>query len=100
MANSIASRPAIAPAMIGAYIANDPAFLGTETGGGFLSAILVAFIVGYFMRALKKIKWPKIVQPLVPIMILPLIGVFFITIVVKYGIGGPIASGMARCMTG
>lgn len=94
VANSIASRPAIAPAMIGAYIANDAAFLGTETGGGFLSAILVAFTVGYFVRYLKLIKWPKILQPLVPIMILPLIATFFITIVVKYLIGSPIASGM------
>ncbi|MGN5139634.1 PTS fructose transporter subunit IIC [Aeromonas sp. 164P] len=94
VANSIASRPAIAPAMIGAYIANDAAFLGTETGGGFLSAILVAFLVGYFVRYLKMIKWPKILQPLVPIMILPLIATFFITIVVKYLIGSPIAAGM------
>ncbi|MGF1699501.1 fructose-specific PTS transporter subunit EIIC [Photobacterium makurazakiensis] len=94
VANSIASRPAIAPAMIGAYIANDAGFLGTETGGGFLSAILVAFIVGYFVRYLKMIRWPKLLQPLVPIMILPLIATFFITIVVKYMIGGPIASGM------
>ncbi|MEF2509373.1 PTS fructose transporter subunit IIB [Vibrio mimicus] len=94
VANSIASRPAIAPAMIGAYIANDGGFLGTETGGGFLSAILVAFIVGYFVHCLKMIRWPKLLQPLVPIMILPLIATFFITIVVKYMIGGPIASGM------
>ncbi len=94
VANSIASRPAIAPAMIGAYIANDGEFLGTETGGGFLSAIFVAFIVGYFVRYLKKIRWPKLFQPLVPIMILPLIATFFITVVVKYMIGGPIASGM------
>lgn len=94
VANSIASRPAIAPAMIGAYIANDGEFLGTETGGGFLSAILVAFIVGYFVRYLKMIRWPKLLQPLVPIMILPLIATFFITLVVKYMIGGPIASGM------
>lgn len=48
---SIADKPAIAPAMIGAYIANDPEYLlGTQTGGGFLSAILVAFIVGYFVK--------------------------------------------------
>ncbi|MCZ0753783.1 PTS fructose transporter subunit IIC [Aeromonas enteropelogenes] len=94
VANSIASRPAIAPAMIGAYIANDATFLGTETGGGFLAAILVAFAVGYFVRYLKLIRWPKIVQPLVPIMILPLIATFCITILVKYLIGTPIASGM------
>lgn len=55
VAKSIADKPAIAPAMIGAYIANDPEFLGTETGGGFIAAIIVAFIVGYFVKALKKL---------------------------------------------
>ena len=77
--------------MIGAYLANDPEFLGTQTGGGFLSAILVAFIVGYFVKGLKKIKWPKILQPLLAIMIIPLIATFVITVIVLYMIGGPIA---------
>lgn len=92
VANSIADRPAIAPAMLGAYMANDPSFLGTTAGGGFLSAILVAFLVGYFVKYLKKITWPKILQPLVPIMIIPLIATFFITVVVLYLIGQPIAA--------
>ncbi|WP_028862639.1 PTS fructose transporter subunit IIC [Psychromonas aquimarina] len=100
VANSIASKPAIAPAMIGAYIANDADFLGTETGGGFLSAILVAFIVGYFVRYLKLVPWPKFMKPIVPIMILPLIATFFIMIVVKYMIGGPIAAGMSSMYEG
>ena len=73
VAKSIADKPAIAPAMIGAYIANDPEFLGTQTGGGFLSAILVAFIVGYFVKGMKRIPWPKIVQPLTGIMIIPFV---------------------------
>ena len=91
VANSIADKPAIAPAMMGAYLANDPEFLGTQTGGGFLSAILVAFIVGYIVKGLKKIKWPKILQPLLAIMIIPLIATFIITVIVLYMIGGPVA---------
>ncbi|MCC4798996.1 PTS fructose transporter subunit IIC [Enterovibrio norvegicus] len=100
VANSIADRPAIAPAMLGAYMANDPAFLGTDAGGGFLSAILVAFLVGYFVKYLKKIKWPKLLQPLVPIMIIPLIATFFITVVVLYFIGQPIAGAMSALYEG
>lgn len=100
VANSIADRPAIAPAMLGAYMANDPAFLGTNAGGGFLSAILVAFLVGYFVKYLKKISWPKLVQPLVPIMIIPLIATFFITVVVLYLIGQPIAGAMSALYDG
>lgn len=100
VANSIADKPAIAPAMIGAYIANDAAYLGTQTGGGFLSAILVAFIVGYMVKGLKKIKWPKILQPLLAIMIIPLISTFIIMIIVTYMIGGPIAGLMDSLYSG
>lgn len=94
VANSIADKPAIAPAMIGAYIANDAELLHAKSGGGFIAAILVAFIVGYFVKVLKKIKWPKILQPIVPIMIIPFIATLFISLVVFYIIGQPIASGM------
>lgn len=91
VAKSIGDRPAIAPAMIGAYIVNDPEILGTEAGSGFIGAIIVAFIVGYMIKGLKKIKWPKILQPLVPIMILPLIATFAISVIVLFVIGKPIA---------
>ncbi|QMV15442.1 PTS fructose transporter subunit IIC [Vibrio spartinae] len=94
VANSIADRPAIAPAMIGAYIANDPAFLGTKTGGSFLAALLIAFIVGYMVLYLKRISWPKILRPAVPIMIIPVISTFLIFIFVLYGIGKPISFAM------
>ena len=92
--------PAIAPAMIGAYIANDPEFLGTQTGGGFLSAILVAFIVGYFVKGMKRIPWPKIVQPLTGIMIIPFVTTLFIMIVVLFLIGQPIAFAMDALYSG
>lgn len=94
VANSIADKPAIAPAMIGAYISNDQELLHAKAGGGFIAALLVAFIVGYFVLLLKKIKWPKILQPIVPIMIIPFIATLFISLVVFYVIGQPIASGM------
>lgn len=94
VANSIADKPAIAPAMMGAYLVNDPEFLGSKAGGGFIGAIVVAFIVGYMVKALKKIKWPKILLPVVPIMIIPFIATLIITLIVLYIIGTPIALGM------
>lgn len=100
VANSIADRPAIAPAMIGAYLVNDATYLGTQTGGGFLGAILVAFIVGYLVKGLKKIKWPKILQPLLAIMIIPLIATFAIMVIVTYLIGSPIAGLMDSLYSG
>lgn len=100
VAKSIADKPAIAPAMIGAYIANDPEFLGTKTGGGFLSAILVAFLVGYFVKGMKKIPWPKILQPLTGIMIIPFISTLCIMIVVLFLIGQPISFAMDSLYSG
>ena len=100
VAKSIADKPAIAPAMIGAYIANDPEFLGTQTGGGFLSAILVAFIVGYFVKGMKRIPWPKIVQPLTGIMIIPFVSTLVIMIIVLFLIGQPIAFAMDALYSG
>lgn len=94
VANSIADKPAIAPAMMGAYLVNDPEFLGAEAGGGFIGAIIVAFIVGYMVKGLKKIKWPKLLIPIVPIMIIPFIATLVITLIVLYVIGTPIAIGM------
>ena len=100
VANSIADKPAIAPAMIGAYLVNDATYLGTQTGGGFLGAILVAFIVGYLVKGLKKIKWHKILQPLLAIMIIPLIATFAIMVIVTYLIGNPIAGLMDSLYSG
>ncbi|EUJ41879.1 PTS fructose transporter subunit IIC [Brochothrix campestris] len=100
VANSIADKPAIAPAMIGAYLANDPDFLGAEAGGGFIGAILVAFIVGYMVKGLKKIKFPKLIQPVVPIMIIPFVATGLITLIVLYVIGSPLAHGMDAMYSG
>ncbi|NBJ67867.1 MULTISPECIES: fructose-specific PTS transporter subunit EIIC [Clostridia] len=94
VANSIAGKPAIAAAMIGTYIANDAEMLGAEAGGGFLAAILVAFAAGYLVKVLKKIPYPKMIQPIVPIMILPLVSTLIISIFVLYVIGTPMASMM------
>jgi fructose-specific phosphotransferase system IIC component len=85
----------MAPAFIAAYIINDASFLGTETGAGFLGAIIVGFGVGYFVRLLKLIPYPKIIKPIVPIMIIPLITTFVAYVVIYYLIGKPIANGMS-----
>ncbi|MDO1604496.1 fructose-specific PTS transporter subunit EIIC [Lactobacillus sp. YT155] len=94
VANSIADKPAIAPAMIGAYIVNDPDLLHTKSGGGFIGALVVALLVGYFVKYFKKIKWPKIIQPIVPIMIIPVVTTFLISVIVFYVIGQPLGSMM------
>lgn len=92
IAYSIGDRPALAPGLIGGWIANNGSFYGAQAGTGFIGAIISGLLVGYFVLHLKKIKFPKIIEPLVPIMIIPILGSLFIGALFIFIIGAPIAS--------
>ncbi|GBU11224.1 PTS fructose transporter subunit IIC [Erysipelotrichaceae bacterium] len=92
IAQAIGDRPALVAGMIGGWIANNGSFYDAESGMGFLGAILAGFLVGYIVKYLKKIKWPEIIKPIVPIMIIPLISTLIIAGLFIYVIGAPIAS--------
>lgn len=91
IAYAIGDRPALAPGMIGGWIANDGSFYGADSGTGFLGAIIAGLLVGYFIKYMKKIAWPQVIQPLVPIMILPITGSLFIAFIFIFIIGAPIS---------
>lgn len=63
-AYSIAGRPAIVPALILGYTAN-------ETKAGFLGGLLIAFVIGYAVIFVKKWKVPNWMQGLMPVLIIP-----------------------------
>ena len=92
IAVSIGDRSALAPGMIGGWIANDGSFYNSEVGMGFVGAIIAGFLVGYFVKLLKNINYPKLVKPLVPIMIIPLSATLFIGFIFIGLIGQPVAS--------
>ena len=48
IASSIADKPAFAPAFLVCYLANDKALLGTQSGAGFLGAVVLGLAIGYF----------------------------------------------------
>lgn len=91
IARSIADKPAVPAAFMGAYIINDPTFLGTEAGAGFLGAILVGFMAGYIVLFMKKIKWPKVIIPVVALLIIPLVSTFLVFCMIYFFIGQPLA---------
>ena len=91
IAYAIGDRPALAPGMIGGWIANDGSFYGADSGTGFLGAIIAGLLVGYFIKYMKKIDWPKVIQPLVPIMILPITGSLVVAFIFIFIIGAPIS---------
>ncbi|MDI9886597.1 fructose-specific PTS transporter subunit EIIC [Streptomyces sp. HNM0645] len=91
IAYAIADRPALVPGMIGGWIANTGALYGSEAGAGFIGAIVTGFLAGYLVLWIKKVKVPRFAQPIMPIIVIPIVatsalGLFFI-----YVIGKPIA---------
>ncbi|QEU93972.1 fructose-specific PTS transporter subunit EIIC [Streptomyces kanamyceticus] len=91
IAYAIGDRPALVPGMIGGWIANTGSLYDSEAGAGFIGAIVTGFLAGYLVLWIKKVKVPKFVQPIMPIIVIPIVatsalGLFFI-----YVIGKPIA---------
>ncbi|ELB2878365.1 PTS sugar transporter subunit IIA [Vibrio parahaemolyticus] len=92
IAYAIADRPALAPGLIGGWIANNGSFYGADAGTGFIGAIIAGLLVGYFVKWITSINYHKFIQPLVPIMIAPITGSLFIAGLFIFVIGAPIAS--------
>ncbi|WP_173915467.1 PTS fructose transporter subunit IIABC [Halobacillus sp. Marseille-Q1614] len=91
IAYSIADRPGLAPGIIGGYIAADGSFYGSEAGAGFIGGIIAGFLAGYVVLAIKKIKVPKVVQPVMPIIFIPIIGTLIVGLLFIFVIGAPVA---------
>ncbi|ONI40561.1 PTS fructose-like transporter subunit EIIC [Candidatus Epulonipiscium fishelsonii] len=82
---SIADRPAIAPAAIGAAV-------GDAMGAGFLGGLVAGFLGGIVVYYLKKIKLPKSLKSLLTIIIIPVVGTFIVAGSMQWVLGGPIAA--------
>lgn len=94
IAYAIGDRPALAPGFIGGWIANNGSFYGADAGTGFIGAIVAGLLVGYLVRWIATRQYHKMVQPLVPILIAPIVGSLFIAAVFIFIIGAPIADMM------
>ncbi len=92
IAVSIADRPGLAPGMIGGFIAANGSFYGSEAGAGFIGGIIAGFLAGYIALAIKKIKVPKALQPIMPIIIIPIFSSLIVGLIFIYFIGAPVAS--------
>ncbi|AYK17551.1 PTS fructose transporter subunit IIABC [Aeromonas veronii] len=94
IAYAIGDRSALAPGFIGGWIANNGSFYGADAGTGFIGAIIAGLLVGYLVRWIATRHYHKMVQPLVPILIAPIVGSLFIAAVFIFIIGAPIADMM------
>lgn len=91
IAYAIADRPALAPGMVGGWIAAHGELYDSQAGAGFIGAIVTGFLAGYLVLWIKRVRVPRFVQPIMPVIVIPIVataalGLFFI-----YVIGNPIA---------
>ena len=91
IAYSIADKPGLVPGMIGGYIAATGSFYGSESGAGFLGGIIAGFLAGYVALGIKKLKVPKAIQPIMPIIIIPVVASLIVGLAFVFIIGAPVA---------
>ena len=91
IASSIGSKPAFAPAAVCSYIANNKEMLGTDTGAGFIGAVILGVAIGYFVKYFVKINLGKYLKPLMGFFFVPLF-TFLIFGLLTYYVLGPFAS--------
>ncbi|MFC5722206.1 fructose-specific PTS transporter subunit EIIC [Streptomyces gamaensis] len=91
IAYAIGDRPALVPGMVGGWIAGHGEYYDSKSGAGFIGAIVTGFLAGWLVQWIKKVRVPRFVQPIMPIIVIPIVassalGLFFI-----YVIGRPIS---------
>lgn len=87
IANSIGDKPALGPAFIITYFANDNTMLGTESGAGFLGAIFFGITIGYFVKWIKSFHYSKSVKSLMNLTIIPALTIFIFGLIAYYVVG-------------
>lgn len=92
IAFSIADRPGLVPGMVGGWIADHGSFYHSTAGAGFLGGIIAGFLAGYLVKWIKTWKVPKMVQPVMPILIIPILATTVVAAVFIFLLGQPIAA--------
>lgn len=91
IAYAIGDRPALAPGVIGGWIANTGALYGSKSGAGFIGAIVTGFLAGYLVLWIKRIRVPRFVRPIMPIIVIPVVATSVLGLFFIYVLGRPIA---------
>lgn len=99
IAMSIADRPGLAPGMVGGFIAANGSFYGSEAGAGFIGGIIAGFLAGYVALGIRKIKVGRALQPIMPIIIIPVLASLIVGLIFVFVIGAPVAQ-LFEALTG
>ena len=84
IAYGMVGRPGLVAGFVGGSLA------GT-TGAGFLGALIAGLLAGFVVRWIKDWKVPKAIEPIMPILIIPILSSLVVGTVMLKVIGAPIA---------
>ncbi|TVL88215.1 fructose-specific PTS transporter subunit EIIC [Streptomyces sp. SAJ15] len=91
IAYAIADRPALVPGMVGGWIAAHGELYDSEAGAGFIGAIVTGFLAGYLVLWIKKVRVPRFVQPIMPIIVIPILATSALGLFFVYVLGEPVS---------
>jgi len=96
IAYAIADRPGLVPGIVGGMLAS-------MVGAGFLGGLVSGFIAGGIAYYLARLRVPKGVRGVMPVVVIPLVSSLLIGIVMFLVVGKPVAalqSGLTNWLTG
>ncbi|EOD62937.1 PTS fructose transporter subunit IIC [Amycolatopsis vancoresmycina] len=85
IAFAMADRPAIAPGFVGGAIA-------VTVGAGFLGGLVAGLLAGGVVLWLKKIRVPKAMRGIMPVVVYPLLGSIVVGVLMYVVVGKPMAA--------
>lgn len=91
IAQSIADRPGLVPGFVGGMLAANGSLYGSDANAGFLGGIVTGFLAGFVVLGMRKVKVPKVVQSIMPIIIIPIFASVIVGLSFIYIIGEPVA---------
>ena len=83
IAFAIADRPGLAPGIVGGFIA-------ATIGAGFLGGIATGFIGGFVALWISRLKVPKGIRGVMPVVVIPLVSVFITSALIIVVLGRPL----------
>ncbi|MBP8304784.1 MAG: PTS fructose-like transporter subunit EIIC [Phycisphaerae bacterium] len=84
IAYGITGRPGLVPGMVGGYLAG-------SINAGFLGALVAGLLAGHIVEAIKKIQVHRLVRPVMPIIVIPILSGLVVGVIMLKVLGVPIA---------
>lgn len=92
IAYSIAGKPALAPGFVLGYLVNNAVTVGeTEVSTGFLGAMIMAVLAGYFVKWMKTWKVNSTIQTIMPVLIIPILSTLVLGMAYIYVLAYPLS---------